>query len=211
MSLQERPQLRLLPSSRCLGWTAHPLWLVTTLVVIVEPSSRLMEEDSETHGQTLDCILGNPAKGGGIVGARGSGTLQENTQKWLAWFMGTQSLNQQPVSLQGTDLGPLHMCDSCVAWSICGTPGSRSRAIPGALTGSWELIPYTGSPCPAWIQGKGLVLWQLDMLCLLMPMRGLLLSFWVDMEEGWTEWKQRGGGEGKGRKGGRGGCSRDVK
>lgn len=37
--------------------------------------------------------------------------------------------------------------------------------VPGALAGSWKLIPPGGVPCPALIQGEVLVLWQLDMSC----------------------------------------------
>lgn len=35
--------------------------------------------------------------------------------------------NQQPGSLRGTDLGTLHMCDSCIAWFFGGTPHSGNR------------------------------------------------------------------------------------
>lgn len=44
--------------------------------------------------------------------------------------------NQQPGSLPGMDLGSLHIQDSCVAWSICGT-----ETAPRDFTGSWKPIP----------------------------------------------------------------------
>lgn len=44
--------------------------------------------------------------------------------------LSSQSLNQPPGSLHGTDVGPMRMCDSCVVWSICGTPNSENRGCP---------------------------------------------------------------------------------
>ena len=38
-----------------------------------------------------------------------------------------QRLKGQPGSLRGTDLGTLHICDSCVTWSSCGTSNSGNR------------------------------------------------------------------------------------
>lgn len=83
----------------------------------------------------------------------GSGTSQENPQIWLAWLMGTQSLNQQPGILHGTDLC-MKVSDSCVGWPIL---GHGSRTVPDAfLADSWESLPHAGLPCPACIQGEAL-------------------------------------------------------
>lgn len=58
----------------------------------------------------------------------------------------SESLNQQPGNLPGTDLGPLHICDSCKAGSTCRTSNNGSRGCPQALIGSSDLIPHTGLP-----------------------------------------------------------------
>ena len=56
-----------------------------------------------------------------MVGAREAKTPQENPQNQLTWaHRGPQRLNPQPGSLRETDLGPLYICDSCVAWASCG-------------------------------------------------------------------------------------------
>ena len=68
------------------------------------------------------------------------------------------------------NLGPLHICDSCVAWSIHGTPPMGAGTVPGALIGSWEPILY------AQPEGQSLVLWQLAIHALLTSMGGLPLS-----------------------------------
>lgn len=64
-----------------------------------------------------------------------------------------QNLSQQPEILQGSKLGPLHICGSCVVWSTCGTPNNRSLAIPNALSCSGEHITHTEWSCPAFLYG----------------------------------------------------------
>lgn len=53
------------------------------------------------------------------------------------------TLDRQLGSLHGTDLGLLHMCDSCVACAVCGAPGF------------WKPAPQAGLHCPALITGEG--------------------------------------------------------
>ena len=49
-------------------------------------------------------------------------------------------------SLHRTDLGPLHRCYSCIAWSSCGTPNSESR---DCLTlACLETFSSSGLPSP---------------------------------------------------------------
>jgi hypothetical protein len=39
---------------------------------------------------------------------------------------GSQRLNYQPKSMQGVDLGPLHICSKYAAWSSCGSSNNWS-------------------------------------------------------------------------------------
>jgi hypothetical protein len=52
----------------------------------------------------------------------------ENLLNELAWaHRGSQRLNNQLKGMGELDLGPLHICNSCAAWSSCGIPKSRNR------------------------------------------------------------------------------------
>lgn len=64
------------------------------------------------------------------------------------------STESEPTArcLRGNNLDPLHVCDSCVVWSICSSPSSGSQNCPSALAAFWEPIPYTGLLRPALIQ-----------------------------------------------------------
>jgi hypothetical protein len=55
-----------------------------------------------------------------------SRTPQENLQNQVTSGLRDWTANQ-PGSLHRTDLGPLHLCYSCVAWYSCGAPNSGSR------------------------------------------------------------------------------------
>jgi hypothetical protein len=61
----------------------------------------------------------------------------------------SQSLNCHPGSLHGSNLGPLHICYSCIAWSTPVTPQSRSRDFPVSFACFWDPINPTGLPCTA--------------------------------------------------------------
>lgn len=46
----------------------------------------------------------------------------------------SQNLHQQLWSLYETELGPLHVGDSCVPWYVCGVSGSRTRTYPWCIS-----------------------------------------------------------------------------
>lgn len=52
----------------------------------------------------------------------------------------SQTLGGQLGGLQGANLGPLHVDDSGVTWSVCGAPRSGSRTCPWHR--SWLLGTY---------------------------------------------------------------------
>lgn len=91
-----------------------------------------MEVDSETHGQTLDRTWGVLLRSGrrNLGSLKDQGFAEKLTEMASLAHGNAQSLKQLPGSLHGDDLGPLHMCQGCVAGSICGTPGGRNRAVP---------------------------------------------------------------------------------
>lgn len=100
-----------------------------------------------------------------------------------------------------TNLGPLHVCEGCVAWSICETPGNGSR--------SWLLGTYSSylSVLPSLNTGGGS--WSCDSLicnAFLMPVGSRPLSQQIRRRDGLRgiEW-------GSGRKEGRECCSQEVK
>lgn len=57
----------------------------------------------------------------GLLEPERSRTSQGDLQKQLTGaHWGSRSLNRQAGILHGTNLGPLHICDSCVSWSTVG-------------------------------------------------------------------------------------------
>lgn len=89
----------------------------------------------------------------------------------------SQSLKQQPVSLNGTVIGPLHICDCCISWFYLWDFSSGSR---GCLWCSgWLLETYSSYwiALPSLSKEEGS--WSYSSLIyhsLLMPMGGLPLS-----------------------------------
>ena len=60
--------------------------------------------------------------------SQGHQSHHKEIQEQLTWaHRSSQIPDPQPGGLHGTDLGLLHMCDSCVVGSICGTPNNGSR------------------------------------------------------------------------------------
>ena len=52
-----------------------------------------------------------------------------------------------------TDLGPLHVCNSCAALSSsCGTPKVGAGAVFGCICLPLDPFPLTGLPCLATIE-----------------------------------------------------------
>lgn len=64
-----------------------------------------------------------------------------NPQRELTWAAGSsRPLNPQLGTLHGNELGSLHGCDRCIAWSFCGTPNSVIKTCPWWFT--WLLGTY---------------------------------------------------------------------
>lgn len=121
-------------------------------------------------------------------------------------YRNSQSLNQHPRNLHRTELGPLHIHDSCVAWSICVTPSNGT--VPSLLTASWKPTLHAGLPCPPENKGMSLVLWQLGYHAFLKPMK---VCLFLSQEDGRVDgggWERGGSevGERSGRREARGGC-----
>lgn len=98
----------------------------------------------------------------------------------------------------GTNLGPLYISDSCVAWSFMGSLEMGQEPVPNAWAGSRESTPYDGMPCPALTQGRGA--WScFNFIChiLLTPIGGLDTSEWRRRRDGLELGKEGrwGGGE----------------
>lgn len=56
---------------------------------------------------------------------------------------------QQLWSQPATYLGPLHVCNTCVAWSVCGASSSGLRTCPGYLGCLGNIFPVlVWLPCP---------------------------------------------------------------
>lgn len=102
----------------------------------------------------------------------------------------------------GTDLGPLHSCDSCGAWFSCGTHNSWSRAVLGSFAGICELLLKLGQLTQTKYKGTCLVLLKPDIPYCLISMGGLLLSEWKWKKSGLGRGKREVGGGTGGREGG---------
>lgn len=72
----------------------------------------------EKRKEGLDKPVGGDGEGIEDITSQLTGTTNQNQRN-------SQSLNQQPGSLQGTDLGLLHICDRYVAWSSYRTLRNR--------------------------------------------------------------------------------------
>ena len=80
-----------------------------------------METDTETHRQH-HIVLGRLAEKGGIELSKleGSRTQEDPTESTSMGPWGLTGLNYQPKSMQWLDVGPIHVCNRCAAWSSCG-------------------------------------------------------------------------------------------
>ena len=129
-----------------------------------------------------------------------------NRYRWIGACRNPQRLNHQLDSPHGTDVGPLHICNSCVVWSSCETPNSKSRGCLWLCCLPLRCFPLTGLPHLASIED--------------VPS---LTAIWY-AKSGWYPWeaspflKRKGrvdvGGveeEKTGKRGGRRNFSRDVK
>lgn len=116
-------------------------------------------------------------EGGGIIWTRGvknmMGITAEREFTWASRISRTMDWQLQ------TELGPLNVGDSYVAWSVCGE-GLKVRPRPnlGAWTGFLERIPCGVIPCSTLMQREGI--WScLNLVChtLLTP-QGRTYSLW---------------------------------
>ena len=77
-------------------------------------------------------------------------TLQEDHLSQLIWTLGgSQRLNHQPKDMPWLDLGPLHICSRCAAWSSCGSPNNWSGDYSCLCCLPVDPVPQTGPPCLA--------------------------------------------------------------
>ena len=156
-----------------------------------------MQRSSAKHRQSS----GNPAKERkkGVKEPAGSRTPQENPQNQQTWTHGCSlRLNHQSGSLHWSNLGPLHICYSCVTWCFCGTRNRGSEAVSDKFACFQETCPPTGSPHPALIWGEVSSLttaWYAVFGC----------PYWETLFEGkWRKSRWRKWGEGTERRGRRG-------
>jgi hypothetical protein len=70
------------------------------------------------------------------------GTLQESIHLDPCGFQG---LNYQPKNIHGLDLGPLHICSRCAAWSSCRSEqqerGYAKNISVGNDLAGWRYLP----------------------------------------------------------------------
>lgn len=84
-----------------------------------------------------------------LVGFRMSFTLQEDFWSQLTWALeGSQRLKHRPRSMEGLDLGPLHIC---TLLSSCGSPKQLEWGCLSlcCLLLALGLFPWAGLPCQA--------------------------------------------------------------
>lgn len=100
---------------------------------------------------------------------KGEPTETANLSSW-------ELMDSEPdKSLHGTNPGPLPVCDSCVAWSVCKALSNEIRTCPWYLAGFWEPLPQAGLPS---LDAGGGAWSYLMCPALFKPMGGLLLSEW---------------------------------
>ena len=60
-------------------------------------------------------------------------TTERPTESTIPGPGASQSLNHQPKSVQGLDLGLPHICSRGAAWASCGSPISWSRIVSDSV------------------------------------------------------------------------------
>ena len=89
--------------------------------------------------------------GEGLGDLEGLGTPQEDQQNQLIRALGgSHRLNHQPKNIHALDLGSLHICSRCAAWSSSRSP---QQLDPGL---SLSLLPACGFCSPNWAALSGL-------------------------------------------------------
>ena len=121
--------------------------------------------------------LGTPQEKGRKDCRRQTGQVhQENRHQLSRAHGGSQRLKQQPHSLHGSVLGPLHVCYSCVAWCFCETPNSGIGGVSDSFACSWD--PFsTGGLTLSWylVTSYDMFSWY----------HWEAFSFWEETEEEW--------------------------
>lgn len=84
-----------------------------------------------------------------FVDFRMSFTLQEDLRNQLTWALGgSQRMKHQPRSMQGLDLGPLHIC---TLLSSCGSLSNWNGVVSDSVAYHGISFPELG--CLVWPQG----------------------------------------------------------
>lgn len=121
-------------------------------------------------------------EGGGFIWTRGVKIkIGKPTEIWICGS--SQTLNWKLWRLHGTELAhALHVGNSFVALSVCGTPGSGPGSIPGAWAGVLKPISYSVMPCSTLTSWWVLVLPQLNVPRVCWLLVGNALPF---LRRGW--------------------------
>lgn len=61
------------------------------------------------------------------------------------------SLNHQPKSIHGLDLGPQHRCSRSAAWSSCSSQTTEVGAVPPKAVPVCGSILLSELPCLSWV------------------------------------------------------------
>ena len=99
---------------------------------------KLMQRPTAKHWMELGESCG---RGGGRT-EKTRGVMDVTRKPTLSYpgLWGSWRQNHQPGSRHGMNLGPLHMCNSCVAGSSCGTPKVGAGAVSQYIVCFW--IPF---------------------------------------------------------------------
>lgn len=98
---------------------------------------------TDPQPSTEPCVRKSCWRGeGSIVRVMGIKSItRESTEAAILVSKLTVWIGSYPFILHETNLGPLHMCDCCIAWPTCGTPSSGSWASSwcfGRLLGTYS-------------------------------------------------------------------------
>ena len=156
-----------------------------------------METVTETHSQTL-------GRGWRILWKRErkycrsqwGQNHKESHRTNISWSIGAQRLNQQPVSLHGSHIGPLHMCYRCEDWSSSGTSDSGSWGYLRLLLPGGTSLLLLDCFIQSWYEDMCLALLQLD-IPYLVDARGMPFSKERQRKGGWQVGKGETGRRGQ--------------
>lgn len=81
-----------------------------------------------------------------VRGVKDTTRFRVNSPGTTGAGVGSQRLNYQPKSMQGMDLGPLHICSKYAAWSSCGSSNNWSGGCLWFCCLPLDLLPPPGLP-----------------------------------------------------------------